>query len=897
MSYLGLPRLVFAGSFQADVSTVNNDPEHFNTAAFQPSYQLLGQATATGMTDGWWNPGGTGAWRFIDCVVTAVVYQDGTFSMDPATEPIIGVSLNGARNRVEGKLVDLDPNQQMVSEIWGFEVEVGDRDGLGFGGAFVPSGFADIWVRFPQGQPDSFFGAYYQSVLRDVAFAGATESRFVAELGAASPQQLSIKFNVDGADQDATSPTFTLGRAVGAIGPYGAGEPLRFVAARRLSPTSQKAGYAGAALDGQVLTVDLGNSLPTSSTAGPLADIGTLHLALAPPDGAPQLLGAVPYLADGWYEQTSSILSVTLSPEQAKLAATTPIALVQNAGTPTSDILLSESPDGGWARADQFVFRLDPGAEATTAFHASSFGAPLAGATISLAYDPSQMEGQVDQGPISGPTVVGQPESALTFPAQVTTGADGTVPLTLVAGDPGQPRQYIDGQIYGVTYGLGDSPPPTGSVGNGNLILNVLVWSGYEVPEHPSWLTDVMPIFQQYADLYPVMRPIVDLANYSSVTSRLPALRNVFDRSVDNPNYMPVTRDLSTKKRTMIRRWLDRPLYMHLTSVDDLRTALQQAIELEHSTIPPYLCALYSLKPGVNVEIGMLLRSIVIEEMLHLALAANMLISIGGSPAIGKPGFVPLYPGPLPGGLRDGLTVRLRRCSIDQIRDVFMSIEQPEASREPVGGRVDPFSPRERARSTIGWFYDEIERALRRLSDEGAIQFGDVERQVTAWTGPGRLFAIANLEDALRAIAEIKDQGEGTGALHPGDGDHELAHYYKFSEIVAGRRLVRSADGFTYDGERIPFDPDGVWPMMDDPDVTKLAPGSRAEILSNQFATTYQSLLVALHRTFNGDPGHLSDAVGIMFSLDLAARQLMQTPSGLGDGTTAGPSFQVPFVR
>ena len=39
MSYLGGTRLAFAGRFQADVSTVNNDPAHFHNSAFQPGYQ------------------------------------------------------------------------------------------------------------------------------------------------------------------------------------------------------------------------------------------------------------------------------------------------------------------------------------------------------------------------------------------------------------------------------------------------------------------------------------------------------------------------------------------------------------------------------------------------------------------------------------------------------------------------------------------------------------------------------------------------------------------------------------------------------------------------------------------------------------------------------------------
>jgi len=118
---------------------------------------------------------------------------------------------------------------------------------------------------------------------------------------------------------------------------------------------------------------------------------------------------------------------------------------------------------------------------------------------------------------------------------------------------------------------------------------------------------------------------------------------------------------------------------------------------------------------------------------------------------------------------------------------------------------------------------------------------------------------------------------------------------------VEGRRLVvgPSGTGFSYSGERIPMDPQGIWPMMDDPDVVLFPEGSRAQILSQQFSLTYQSLLNALHRCFNGCPADLREAIGIMYSLDLAARELMQTPSGRNDGTTAGPSFalSVPGLR
>src|SRR5690349_18586470 len=120
MSYLDTPRLVFAGRFQADPSTVNNDPEHFDSADFRSNYQVSG----SGASNGWWNPRGTGAWRLFGCTVQAVAYEDGTWCDDPSKDPVVGLSVTGADARVEGKLVDLDPEQQMVSEIWGLQVLV-----------------------------------------------------------------------------------------------------------------------------------------------------------------------------------------------------------------------------------------------------------------------------------------------------------------------------------------------------------------------------------------------------------------------------------------------------------------------------------------------------------------------------------------------------------------------------------------------------------------------------------------------------------------------------------------------------------------------------------------------------------------------------------------------------
>ena len=63
---------------------------------------------------------------------------------------------------------------------------------------------------------------------------------------------------------------------------------------------------------------------------------------------------------------------------------------------------------------------------------------------------------------------------------------------------------------------------------------------------------------------------------------------------------------------------------------------LQKAIELELATIPPYLVALLSIELQGNREPAELIRSVMIEEMLHLVLVSNVLNAVGGHLSIAK---------------------------------------------------------------------------------------------------------------------------------------------------------------------------------------------------------------------------------------------------------------------
>lgn len=84
-----------------------------------------------------------------------------------------------------------------------------------------------------------------------------------------------------------------------------------------------------------------------------------------------------------------------------------------------------------------------------------------------------------------------------------------------------------------------------------------------------------------------------------------------------------------------------------IKSVEELGSRVQTAIEIEHSTIPP-LTALYSISSVRNAFACQTIQSVVMEEMLHMTLAANILNAVGGHPAIDNEKFIPEYPTYLP---------------------------------------------------------------------------------------------------------------------------------------------------------------------------------------------------------------------------------------------------------
>ncbi len=345
-------------------------------------------------------------------------------------------------------------------------------------------------------------------------------------------------------------------------------------------------------------------------------------------------------------------------------------------------------------------------------------------------------------------------------------------------------------------------------------------------------------------------------------------------------------------------------------SLADLEAYLNAALRLEHATIPPYLTALYSLHPGSNSDAQHVIRVVVVEEMLHLTLVANVMNAVGLRVDLSPDDFVPNYPAHLPSGEVDFL-VDIRPFSPAAVT-TFLNIERPakaptEESRllpspENLGrGTVlaaNPLDPSVRYYS-IGEFYDEIERGLRYLDrqyqEDGRNLFtGDARWQVTPeyfYSGGGEALAVTDISTALRALTVIAEQGEGMGGgIYDGEG--ELSHYYRFEQIQLAKYYQKGDIPGHPTGPRLDVDYSAVYPVAINAELADYPPGSPVLEAAEKFNQTYADFLVFVGDAYNGHPEKLLDAVPWMFRLRDDMNQLIRNPFPGRPGVNASPVYE-----
>jgi len=289
-------------------------------------------------------------------------------------------------------------------------------------------------------------------------------------------------------------------------------------------------------------------------------------------------------------------------------------------------------------------------------------------------------------------------------------------------------------------------------------------------------------------------------------------------------------------------------------SLSDLALLLRAAMKVELSTIPPYLFSLFSL-PNVDTRINndmsnnqllkdyetasdcrSIIHSVVIEEMLHLSLAANVLSAIDESGPVKfyERAMVPIYPTRLP--FHDGpLALNLVPASLNQITQ-FAKIEQPEhlwknpkdfiakfvnnfskfaveVVDEVEGNEVEdpPF-----VYKSLAQFYDKILKILKKLDGEGKVnwngknpvglQMGPGQGFYPTAPGRGGLVLVEDLNSANKALKRIIEQGEGAGLkeiVTKNDVALGPSHYERFEKVI--HKIISAPKGETWwDSQVIP---------------------------------------------------------------------------------------------
>jgi len=242
---------------------------------------------------------------------------------------------------------------------------------------------------------------------------------------------------------------------------------------------------------------------------------------------------------------------------------------------------------------------------------------------------------------------------------------------------------------------------------------------------------------------------------------------------------------------------------------EELVYLLGQACEIEHGLMCEYLYAQFSLKRGLDEGLteGQLARvqawekaliGVIKQEMLHLALANNILTAIGAAPHFERPNF-PILSRWYPPGVQIALVPFGERA----LRH-FIYLERPEGMAlddaagftatqhaQPLTAGDGLVAVGEEWR-TVGHLYRGIEAGLANLSaryGEDAVFIGPARAQaVTDIFEWPELLAVTDLASAGQAIETIVEQGEGAR------GDWIKSHFGIFVGILEDLLTEQAVD-------------------------------------------------------------------------------------------------------
>lgn len=611
MSYLDVPRIHFSGRFFTDPSTVNNDPAHYEPGNRKPSP--------------WQGPTGQHRFEFRNVLATSVqLANERSFS-----DPVVGAALATTNQPSSAKIADLDVYQQGTTGIYGLNLELRLANKTSLSGIVDPpvlnsANFSRVlpkrgwqtdygWGSYGG---DSSISGFFQNVWRIPASgwpAGASPA--LDQLRAASVMEdgtvlLALRMVLDGYFNDPAQPDTALtGRVTLAVGPVKAGDARESPGPRWLAPNAQRPSpptdwwipaFYGAPFcvdeNRKKLVIDLANSLCMEEVGGAPVDLGVLTATVRRAGQPVVNVGSVPYQTT--YEESSGIAELALDAASLGALARAPLVLA----TSRTDLdsppeVLLEDPGGRWLAVENRVLRMtsEPGSAfrtLTTRVRVTEWGRPLAGAALALVVEAVHSDTPGVTPPPDPKRSRGDTPSANgALGASITaTDAAGFATLSLTSlKDPGSRTPQLDGQLYFVLPYLAGAPDPSKSP-NQEQMVSVLMWSAYTPSPSVTW-DEIVDILAPYDKLYPAMAEKIRLTDSHTFTTfarnppwshgygdnskyTLPngktisagAIPYMLTRRVDDPRYMPISRDLSPGK---------------------VNAVLYYCLQLQATTIPP----------------------------------------------------------------------------------------------------------------------------------------------------------------------------------------------------------------------------------------------------------------------------------------------------------------------
>ena len=627
MSYLDLPRLHFGGLFFTGPSTINNLTENYT-----PTVQLeSGGKYIPGVA--LWNPIGVAQWWLEECTVLSAVGPDAA-PVD-AGDPVIGAAVQTPSPKtpmsngqggfyLPATMVDLDPDQQGRSALYGVRVAVILANGAGLAGVMTVPELRQLNPRVPVNRGSWSFVGNWMGTLQQVVWSGdLSGSPLLLALKAAGAEGLAVKFTADLHQNDpktvsTSGDLFCYGRVLGSIGPAFAGELAQVVPGRCLrtvagpesvamaeavrdsprrlqsrervakqtaalaefraarsahsaapAPWSPAFAVIGQAGSQPVLSIDIGASILLKMTpavdgafeVGSGIALGTVNLANG--QFVPFVGGSLSFVSPSQYRplvstqkncelvKNSGVFTIPLTAAEVENASANPLAIQVNGTT-----VAQESSSGLWMDVSVSSNRLEcsGGQLGQAQIMVRKFGEPVAGTAPPVTSVVQLFQWILHDGVWTNPKTL--PSSNDVGVSIGTTDANGVADITIRVNVPDITvpliREPLDSQIYLIS--LNDADGNT--VGDSLPALSVLLWKAFQAPANPSW-RDVGGIFTAYARLYPGMKARLDISDEATVVGSAAAiLSNHMDVPIDDPAYMPVTRDLSPSKMAMIASWL-----------------------------------------------------------------------------------------------------------------------------------------------------------------------------------------------------------------------------------------------------------------------------------------------------------------------------------------------------